>query len=167
LQVQYAFLELPKLPEARPTGGAELWAWLFVHAPDLDGMPADLPAGPYREALELANKATFSQAELDSYQKVMDEIEQAREYGEAKWAEGLAEGLAEGHKSGLAEGHKSGLVEGLTAGKRDALLRLFARRGLTPTEEERRRISACTEVATLDRWFDDALVAKTSAEVFS
>jgi predicted transposase/invertase (TIGR01784 family) len=163
LQVQYAFLELPKLPEERPPRGADLWAWLFVHAPDLDAMPPDLPSGPHREALELANKATFSQADLDAYQKVMDEIEQAREYGEVKWAEGLAEG----HKSGLAEGHKSGLAEGLATGKRDALLRLLARRGLTPTEEERGRISACTEVATLDRWFDDALVAETLAELFS
>jgi len=30
LQVQYAFLELPKMPNKQPTSpGAELWAWLF------------------------------------------------------------------------------------------------------------------------------------------
>jgi hypothetical protein len=28
LHVQYAFLELPKLPEARPEAGAAYWAWL-------------------------------------------------------------------------------------------------------------------------------------------
>ncbi len=33
LQVQYAFLELPKLPPRRPDSGASQWAWLFVHAP--------------------------------------------------------------------------------------------------------------------------------------
>jgi predicted transposase/invertase (TIGR01784 family) len=159
LQVQYAFLELPKLPAAKPTGGADLWAWLFVHAPELDAVPLDLPSGPYTQALELANKATFSQADLDAYQKVMDEIEQAREYGEVKWAEGLAEG----HKSGLAEGHKSGLAEG----KRDALLRLLARKGISLAEEERRKVAACADVATLDRWFDNALVAHTLAELFS
>jgi hypothetical protein len=45
LQVQYAFLELPKLPEKRPDAGAPLWAWLFVHAPELTEIPDDLPPG--------------------------------------------------------------------------------------------------------------------------
>ncbi|HLM74404.1 MAG TPA: Rpn family recombination-promoting nuclease/putative transposase, partial [Polyangiaceae bacterium] len=54
LQVQYAFLELPKLPDSKPETGAELWAWLFVHAPRLIDVPNELPAGPYREALALA-----------------------------------------------------------------------------------------------------------------
>ncbi len=52
LQVQYAFLELPKLPESKPTTGASQWAWLFVHAPSLTAIPADLPPGPFRAALE-------------------------------------------------------------------------------------------------------------------
>jgi len=86
LQVQYAFLELPKLPEGRPETGAALWAWLFVHAPELTEIPSDLPPGPYRDAVELANEATFTSLELDAYQRVMDEIQQAREYGEAKEA---------------------------------------------------------------------------------
>src|SRR5829696_3440800 len=42
LQVQYAFLELPKLPERKPDTGALQWAWLFVHAPKLTEVPADL-----------------------------------------------------------------------------------------------------------------------------
>src|SRR5277367_5925910 len=75
LQVQYAFLELPKLPERKPETGAAYWAWIFVHAPELTEMPPDLPPGPHREALELANQTTFSRAELDAYQKVMDEIQ--------------------------------------------------------------------------------------------
>jgi len=29
------------------------------------------------------------------------------------------------------------------------------------------RIAACTDLATLDRWFDNALGAKTTADVFS
>ena len=51
LQVQYAFLELPKVPKDKPAAGAALWAWLFVHAPELREMPPDLPPGPYREAM--------------------------------------------------------------------------------------------------------------------
>src|ERR1700689_1076767 len=95
LQVQYAFLELPKLPAQKPEAGAGYWAWLFVHAPELTGVPADLPPGPYREALELANEATFTQEERDAYQKVIDEIQQVRELAEAKWAEGRTSAKAE------------------------------------------------------------------------
>ncbi len=68
MQVQYAFLELPKLsnlPDGKPDTGASQWAWLFVHAPKLTDVPAELPPGPYREALKLANKATFTDEELD------------------------------------------------------------------------------------------------------
>jgi hypothetical protein len=52
LQVQYAFLELPKLPHRKPDTGALQWAWLFVHAPELTEVPADLPPGPHRDAME-------------------------------------------------------------------------------------------------------------------
>jgi hypothetical protein len=148
LQVQYAFLELPKLPARRPEGpGADLWAWLFVHAPELSGVPDDLPPGPYREAVELANEATFSQAELDAYRKVMDEIQQAREYGEAKEAEGVAKGAAKA--------------------KGDAILAVFAARGLAVSEDICDRIRATRDVATLDRWIARAVTAASAEEVVS
>jgi hypothetical protein len=73
----------------------------------------------------------------------------------------LAVARQEGHKSGLAEGHMSGLAEG----KRDALLRLLARRGLSPTADESKTIAAYADVATLDKWFDAALTAGSVAEV--
>lgn len=73
------------------------------------------------------------------------------------------EGHKEGHKEGRAEGHK----EGLLTGKRDAFSRLLERRRLTITEEDRARTEACTDIATPDRWFDQALVARTAAEVFA
>ncbi|HZF48662.1 MAG TPA: PD-(D/E)XK nuclease family transposase, partial [Polyangiaceae bacterium] len=91
MQVQYAFLELPKMPAQRPSKpGAELWAWLFVHATELTEVPADLKPGPYADALELANKAKFTAAELEAYQKVRDEIRQVLEIAEARFAEGEA-----------------------------------------------------------------------------
>jgi hypothetical protein len=68
LQVQYAFLELPKAPSVKPDEGAGAWAWLFVHAAKLTEMPADLPPGPRRDALELANQATFTESELEAYE---------------------------------------------------------------------------------------------------
>ncbi len=50
-------------------------------------------------------------------------------------------------------------------GKRDSLLRLIARVGVELTKEDRARIQACTDVATLDRWFDKVLGAKTANDI--
>jgi predicted transposase/invertase (TIGR01784 family) len=146
LQVQYAFLELPKVPKEKPASGAALWAWLFVH-------------GPYREAMELANQATFTDLELEAYRKVMDEIQQAREYGEEKHAKGRAEGHAEGRAEGRTEGELKG--------KRDSLLRLLARAGIEPAQSDLARIHACTSLDTLDKWIDNAFGARTITDVLS
>ena len=144
LQVQYAFLELPKLPEGKPeTGGAAYWAWLFVHAPELSEVPADLPQGPFREALELADKATFTQEELDAYEKVIDEIQQVRDLTEAKFAEGETTGLVK------------------------AILAFLMARGLPVSTEARAHIETCKDVPTLDRWIVRAATASTTEEVIA
>jgi len=143
LQVQYAFLELPKLPENKPDAGAALWAWLFVHAPELTDIPDDLPPGPYREALDLANQATFTQTELEAYRKAMDEIQQARDYGADKEAEGLAKGVVR------------------------ALLTILGARGIPVSTEARARIDACKDNATLDRWIVRATTAASVEDVLA
>jgi len=50
---------------------------------------------------------------------------------------------------------------------RDTLLRLVARAGIALTEDERARVLACDDVATLDRWVENVLGAKTAADVFA
>jgi flagellar biosynthesis/type III secretory pathway protein FliH len=167
LQVQYVFLELPKLAERKPDTGAEQWAWLFVHAPELDQVPGDLPRGPYRQALELANKATFTQEELDAYQKVIDEIQQVRELAEAKWAEGEAAGFTKGESAGFAKGESAGFAKGETAGKAAALLAILTARGLAVSPEARARIQACQDASTLERWLARALTAASTEEVLA
>jgi hypothetical protein len=68
----------------------------------------------------------------------------------------------------LIDGGKlDGKLDGIREGKRDTLLRLLARAGIALTDDERARIQACTEVATLDRWVDNVLGAKTAADVLS
>jgi len=152
MQVQYAFLELPKMPAQRPSKpGAELWAWLFVHATELTEVPADLTPGPYADALELANKAKFTAAELEAYQKVRDEIRQVLEIAEARFAEGEAKGE----------------IKGKIEAKRETLLRLLGRAGLVLTETERDRIEACVDAEALDRWIDNVFGAQTAAEVLT
>jgi predicted transposase/invertase (TIGR01784 family) len=152
LQVQYAFLELPKMPDRRPEApGADLWAWLFLHAPELTEVPADLTPGPYGEALELANKAKFSVAELQAYEQARDEIRQVLEIAEARWAEGMAEGE----------------TAGVVKGKVEALLAFLAARGVPASDVARARIEACKDAATLDRWIARAATAASAEEVLS
>jgi predicted transposase/invertase (TIGR01784 family) len=152
LQVQYAFLELPKLPAGRADAasqvkGADLWAWLFVHAPELTEVPAELAPGPYRDALELANHATFSPMEVETYRRVMDEIDQVFEIAEARWNEGVAQGEV---KAKVA-----------------AVFAVLGARGLPLTDEVRARIQACKDAATLDRWIVQAATAARAEELLS
>jgi len=142
-QVQYAFLELPKYAAGNtPETLIDRWAYFFREAKNLTVVPPALSERPFRDALEVARMATFTPEEWEAYER-------------AKMAEQDARGaLAVARQEGLAEG------------KRDALLRLMARRGLVLAEDERARIAACADVAILDRWFDNALMAKVIADVF-
>jgi hypothetical protein len=72
-----------------------------------------------------------------------------------------------GELKGLHEGRLEGKLEGKLEGLREALLRLVARAGIALTEEDRARIQACDDAATLDRWIDNVLGAKTAADVLS
>ena len=108
-------------------------------------MPADLPQGPFREALELADKATFSQEELDAYQKVIDEIQQVRDLAEARWLEGEAAGSVKA--------------------KMDAVFAVLAARGISVGSEIRAHIEACNDTPTLDRWIARAVTAVSADEI--
>ncbi len=148
LQVQYAFLELPKMPAQRPGGpGAGLWAWLFVHAPELTEVPTDLSPGPYREALELANEAKFTREERETYERVRDEIRQVIEFAAARWAQGEAAGKI--------------------TGKIEAIFAFLAARGLVVSAEVRARIKACQDVTILDLWIARAATASSAEAVLA
>jgi predicted transposase/invertase (TIGR01784 family) len=171
-QVQYAFLELPKYAAGdAPQTLIDRWAYFFREAKNLSVVPPALSEEPFRGALEVTRMATFSPEEWEAYERAKMAEQDARGALTVARQEGLAEGhrsgLAEGHRSGLAEGHRSGLAEGLLDGKRAALLRVLARAGIALTGDERARIEACMDASTLDRWFDNALGAKTTADVFA
>jgi predicted transposase/invertase (TIGR01784 family) len=151
-QVQYVFLELPKYTAGdAPRTLIDRWAYFFREAKNLTVIPPVLAEEPFRGALEVARATNFSSTEWDAYQR-------------AKMAEQDARGaLTVARREGLEEGHRSGLVEA----KRDALLRVLTQREFTLTEDARARITACADVTMLDQWFDNALAAKTIADVFS
>jgi predicted transposase YdaD len=122
-----------------------------VHAPELTEVPPDLPPGPHREAVELANEATFTPAELEAYQRVIDEIQQARELADAAEARGREEGK----------------IDGKAEGKAEAILAFLAARGIAVDSETRARIAACTDAGTLDRWIARAATAASAMEVIT
>jgi AcrR family transcriptional regulator len=66
------------------------------------------------------------------------------------------------HEQGISEGE----VRGKAEGKAESVLRLLDARHLTPSEDQRQRVTSCTDSAQLDRWFDRAVTASTAAEVF-
>lgn len=51
--------------------------------------------------------------------------------------------------------------------KRDAIIHLIALREIAINDEDRTRILTCSEITELDQWFDNAVNAKTIAEVLS
>ncbi|WP_437963859.1 hypothetical protein WMF04_29540 [Sorangium sp. So ce260] len=87
--------------------------------------------------------------------------------GEATFPPFVQKLIDRGKLKGLREGELKGLREGELKGKRDTLLRLLARAGFVLAENESARILACTDIATLDRWIDNVLGAKTATEVLS
>jgi len=56
---------------------------------------------------------------------------------------------------------------GLEQAKAEYVLKALDKRGLDLTVEQREQVSACTDLAQLDRWFDRALTAATTADVFN
>ncbi|WP_437720964.1 hypothetical protein [Sorangium sp. So ce861] len=87
--------------------------------------------------------------------------------GEATFPPFVQKLIDRGKLKGMREGELKGIREGELKGKRDTLLRLFARAGIVLAENESARIQACTDIATLDRWIDNVLGAKTATEVLS
>ncbi|OJT21330.1 hypothetical protein BO221_26255 [Archangium sp. Cb G35] len=65
----------------------------------------------------------------------------------------------------IERGVQKGLAKGLQQGLSGAILRILAARGVHVDETARQRILDCTDVVTLDRWFDRALNATALSDV--
>jgi hypothetical protein len=57
--------------------------------------------------------------------------------------------------------------QGIAEGEAEAVLRLLAARGLALSQEQRDRVTSCTDPTQLDLWFDRAVTAGTAAGVFA
>jgi hypothetical protein len=62
---------------------------------------------------------------------------------------------------------EQGEAKGKAEGKAEDVLRLLDGRHLAPSQEQRDRVTSCTDAAQLNLWFDRAITAGTAAEVFA
>ena len=68
---------------------------------------------------------------------------------------------------GEAKGRAEGLAEGEALGHAKDILILLAARRITATPRFRRRITGCSDLAQLERWFRNAATAKSIDAVFA
>ena len=73
--------------------------------------------------------------------------------------------IERGRQQGREEGREEGLAQGLTRGRAEYILRILTARGVHADEATRQRILTCTDVSTLDCWFERSLNATTLSEV--
>ena len=100
-------------------------------------------------------------------ERMMSEKAKFPPFAQALIDRGVLEGLRDGKIEGLRDGKIEGLRDGKIEGLRSALYRGFARRGISLMDEERTRVEACTDLATLDSWLDRVFDAKTASDIFS
>ncbi len=151
-QIQYVFLELPKYQAGRhPRSMLEKWAYFFRETETLEVIPAGLDEEPFREAFEVARRASFTPFERDAYDR-------------AKIAEQDARGSQDlAHEKGREEGRKEGREEGLVEGLRHAVVDLCDLLGIEITARRRQvleradpaALGALRERIKLDRRWDE------------
>jgi predicted transposase/invertase (TIGR01784 family) len=147
-ELQLVFLELPKYSGGDdPQSFVDKWAYFFREAGNLMAVPEALRHPQLMDALDGARTARFNRQEWDAY---------------------IAAGMAiQNERGALSLARREGEDAGEIKARRDTLLRLLVRAGIALAEEDRGRIQACTDAATLDRWIDNVFGAKSAADVLS
>jgi flagellar biosynthesis/type III secretory pathway protein FliH len=111
-----------------------------------------VPTAVRKQLEELMERGQYSRAEIF-----------ARTFLE----KGEAKGRAEGEAKGRAEGEAKGRAEGEVKGRAAALRRIALARDLVLLPEHEARISATTELETLELWIERACVARSANEIFA
>jgi hypothetical protein len=122
----------------------------------------DLP-----EDQRLLYSAIIERALGEAARKAFEMLPETQRFMSESQQRSYAKGMAEGEAKGLAEGEAKGLAEGEAKGMAEAVLRILARRGISATDLERRRILECGELESLGRWLDRALTVAAIDELFA
>ncbi|PQJ95588.1 Rpn family recombination-promoting nuclease/putative transposase [Chromatium okenii] len=166
--LELVFAELPKfdLTEAELKTPLDRWFYFLKTAENLTAVPESLAVEPaIAQALELANRAGWSEEELDDVEKREMWLEDQRYLQEqAHIAE--QRGLKKGLEQGLEKGRIEGVATGATQAKAEMLLLLLRQRfGALPAALETQIQSAPS--AALDAWIVRILTATDLAAVFT
>ena len=149
-QIQYAFLELPKYSAGKaPETLVDKWAYFFREAKNLEVVPPALSEGPFREALEIARRVTFTPAEWLEYER--SKMAEQDERGRISFA----------HR----QGEHKGKIEGRAEARAGDVLTVLRVRGIAVPDAARERILAEKDPAQLERWLERAILAASVAEV--
>jgi hypothetical protein len=102
----------------------------------------------------------------DAARQTLEDLMTATEWKD-DWLESFTEkGRVEGEAKGEAKGEARGEAKGAVSAKVTAIMKVLSVRDLHPTKKQLSQLAACTDLATLDRWFDRSLTAASAAEVF-
>lgn len=141
----------------------------------------DIPAAVLSAILHRTDKAC--PAILEALSKALRDLEEIDEEQARCYIELVAQGLGRCDAGDIwrylvahdlsfftsplsEEIRDEGRAEGKAEGKAEVIIRLLERRGLQISADDRDRITGCTDLDVLDTWFDRAITAATTHEVF-
>jgi hypothetical protein len=75
--------------------------------------------------------------------------------------------LNESQRRAFAEAEAKGAAKGAAKTRAEDIVKILAKRGISTTETQRRRILDCDDLAALDRWFDRSLTVTQIDELFA
>jgi predicted transposase/invertase (TIGR01784 family) len=100
-KLKFIYLELPKFKKTIDQLNDHFDKWLFLlkHLPDLENPPLPLQENVFLQLFEVAQIASFSQAERESYENSLKYYRDMNGVIETAREEGMAQGIQEGKRS--------------------------------------------------------------------
>jgi hypothetical protein len=132
----------------------------MAHGKDADGPAIALAALAASVGLNEERALLYSDVILASLS------EATRAAMEKLMASGNYEYQSEFAKTHQAKGRTEGRAEGEARGEARSVLTVLDARGLVVSEEQKERISACTDLELLGRWLRKAVTARSAEELF-
>lgn len=75
--------------------------------------------------------------------------------------------LQQGEEKGMAKGIEQGIEQGAVTSKIEDLIKVITARGLGLTKAQLKLVTSCADLTQLATWFDRALDAETTDEIFT
>lgn len=114
------FVELPKF---KPHTFSErkmqiLWLRFLTEMGDVRIVPQEFLANPeVKKAVDILEESSYTDAQLNGYDKFWDIVRTERTYINAAIRKGMSEGRAEGFEQGRAKGRAEGMAHGMAQGR--------------------------------------------------